>query len=430
MTFADGRFRMGVGIEDTFIPQSAPGHRSLEEYELTQHYAHWEADLELIARSGATTVRYGLPWYRVNPEPGAFDWDWADRVVDRLAALDLEVILDLVHYGTPLWLDNQFLNGSYPQVIADYAYALADRYGDRLSAWTPLNEPQWTARLCGESATWPPALSGHDGYLRIMLAICRGICLTQHAVTAGSPRPASFVHVEASFRYATGSGVVSAEAELLRERRFLALDLVTGRVDDGHPLREYLARHGVGDDDLAWFQRHAVRPDVLGVNYYPMWSTIEYARTDDGVRGRERDDGAAGLADVLREYSARYDLPVMVTETSFEGSPEEQVAWLRESLDMLDTLRGEVDVVGYVWWPFLDQVKWQYREATDPVENHMHRLGLVSLEADDVGVLHRRPNQVFEAYSDLAHQERHRGGHVRPTTADDARPTATRREVG
>lgn len=106
-----------------------------------------------------------LPWYRLNPEPGRYAWSWADRVVDRLCELGLDVIVDLVHYGTPLWLDNSFLNRSYPAVVADYAFALAERYGDRVPAWTPLNEPLFTAHLCGETATWPPHLRGHGGYM-------------------------------------------------------------------------------------------------------------------------------------------------------------------------------------------------------------------------------------------------------------------------
>ncbi len=402
--FADGRFRIGVGIEDTFVIPEGKGTRSLDEYRLTQHYENWSHDLGLAAEAGATTIRYGLPWYRVNPEKGKLVWDWADRVVDRLSELNLEVILDLVHYGTPLWLDNGFVNKNYADRVADYGFALAERYGDRISAWTPLNEPQWTARFSGELGTWPPSLTGHDGYLQVMTSICRGISLTQQAIAAASPRDAAFVHVEASFRYVRDAGVESAEADLLAERRFLALDLVTGRVDGGHPLIDYLTEYGVEQDTLDWFTSHPVRPDVVGVNYYPMWSTMHYAA--DGSPGRERDDGVAGLQEVLRDYSARYESPVMITETSYEGTTDAQIAWLNDSIRAIDELRTTVPVVGYIWWPFIDQIKWQYREGTEPVENYLHRLGLVTLEADDVGTLVRRANPVFRAFQAVTRSPR------------------------
>ncbi len=39
--------------------------------ELTRHYAHWREDLALAASIGATEIRYGFPWYRLNPAPGS-----------------------------------------------------------------------------------------------------------------------------------------------------------------------------------------------------------------------------------------------------------------------------------------------------------------------------------------------------------------------
>lgn len=397
----DGTLRLGVGIEDTFVPNVSLGRRALDEYELTQHYDHWQADLDLVAASGARLLRYGLPWYRINPEPGRFVWSWADRVVDHLAGLEAEVIVDLVHYGTPLWLDNQFLNRSYPQAVSEYAYKLAERYGDRLTAWTPLNEPQWTARLCGEMATWPPAMSGHDGYLQVMTAICRGIVLTQQAIRAAAPG-AAMVHVEASFRYDVAPGADSAEAELLTERRFLATDLVAGKVDGDHRLAGYLQRYGVLDVDLQWFAENPATPDILGMNYYPMWSTMAYTSSAGVTASGERDDGTTGLEDVLRTAAERYHVPVMLTETSFEGPLEAQLNWLVESVATLHALRRDVDVVGYTWWPFIDQVRWQYREALDSVADQLHRLGLVSLDPDDVGRLDRKPTLLLDRFRELA----------------------------
>jgi len=92
----------------------------------------------------------------------------------------------------------------------------------------------------------------------------------------------------------------------------------------------------------------------------------------------------------------------MVTETSFEGTIDEQVAWLNDVVDLLTRLRAEIHLAGFVWWPFLDQIKWQYREANDPLESHLHRLGLVSLRPTDVGELERRPNKVFDAFRELS----------------------------
>jgi hypothetical protein len=185
-----------VGIEGTFLPQAALGRRALDEYELTQQYAFWSDDL---ARRGgrATTIRYGLPWYRIEPEPGRFVWDWTDRVVDRLDELGLETIVDLMHYGTPLWLDNEFLNHSYPQRVAEYGAQVAERYRGRLRAFTPLNEPTINAVFCGQAGTWLPHLRGRDGYLKLGRALVRGIVATHRAIAEVTCGDATFVYVEA-----------------------------------------------------------------------------------------------------------------------------------------------------------------------------------------------------------------------------------------
>ena len=59
---------------------------------------------------GVQALRYGMPWYKAEPEKGKFDWDWIDRAIDHAHGTCVESIFDLMHYGTPLWLDIQFLN--------------------------------------------------------------------------------------------------------------------------------------------------------------------------------------------------------------------------------------------------------------------------------------------------------------------------------
>ena len=108
---AANEFLWAVGIEDTFIPQTRAGHRRLDEYELMGHYQLWKQDLDLAADLGVSAIRYGIPWYKVNPQPGVFDWSWTDAVLEYLVvAKKLTPIVDLMHYGTPLWLENQFVN--------------------------------------------------------------------------------------------------------------------------------------------------------------------------------------------------------------------------------------------------------------------------------------------------------------------------------
>ena len=107
----------------------------------------------------------GIPWYLVEPRPGEFDWSWIDQVAAKMQQLGLRCVVDLMHYGTPLWLENSFLNASYPERVASYARAVAERYKDVWSDFTPLNEPLVNAEWCGQNGQWPPYLHGQDGFV-------------------------------------------------------------------------------------------------------------------------------------------------------------------------------------------------------------------------------------------------------------------------
>lgn len=394
--YLDGAMHYGVGIEDTFIPQEAPGHRKLDEYELTQHYQRWESDLELVAESGAEFLRWGVPWYLVEPRPGEFEWGWLDQVTAKMSALGIRCIVDLMHYGTPLWLDNSFLNASYPDRVASYARAVAERYGHIWTDWTPLNEPAVNAEWTGQNGLWPPYLRGQDGYVHVMMQLARGMVRTQQEITDVQP-DATFVHVDAGFLYEGETSPVPRPT--MDARRTLALDLITGRVDEDHELRTYLAEHGVTSADLEWFRSNAVTPDVVGVNYYPHFSN---GRVEDGVFTPVRSD-AWGLRALVELYSERYGLPMIVTETSLVGTPQEKIDWLHASAAELQTLRDEGHPIGgFTWFPFFTLVDWLYRFDQKTPDEWFMAFGLVDLVRGPDQGLERVPNSAFAVFQGLA----------------------------
>lgn len=389
-----------VGVEDTFIPQADPGRglRELDEYELTRHYDHWREDVARAARTGATAIRYGIPWYRVNPERGEFDWSWTDAVVDELLGVGLDPIVDLMHYGCPTWLDGEFSHPDYPALVAEYAAAAGARYGDRVSRWTPMNEPLLNAIFCGLEGRWPPGLTGDGGFVALLQQLARGIVETQQSLVETVPDLVS-VHVEASFRW-EGSEQLAGQLAFLRQRNWIVYDLLFGRVDDEHPLWGYLTEHGFDDGSADFFATHVTEPDVMGVNYYPNLTTR--ALTPDGT-SRYVWSGTAGLEELLRGFYARYGKPLFVTETSVGGSIALRSSWLHESVALVERLRAEgLPVLGYTWWPLFSLVDWDVRESGLPPEEHLVHMGLWDLVPDPTGDLRRDPTPLVDQFRSLA----------------------------
>lgn len=387
-SLAPAGFAWATGIEDTFIGQTERvGERVLDEYALTHHYLYWREDIDRAAGLGVRAMRYGIPWYKVEPAPGVFDWEWVDRVLEYIAGKGIAVIVDLMHYGTPLWLDNQFLNSSYPQRVALYAAEFARRYRHIVSHYTPLNEPWITVAFTGVHGIWPPYLRGNDGAVKILRSLTRGIVLSIEAIRAEDPS-AVIVNVDAAGEAIASTPQLEEYAALTTARTFIATDLVTGRVDSKHLLYNWLIQNGMDDADLVWHFDHAAQIDIEGVNYYPETSVTRVEEVNGEIISSRFDGGVDGLARSIRAFAHRYGRPVMVTETSTNGTLDARGRWLEQSVALVPQLRAEgVPLIGYTWWPLFDLIDWSYRHSARPLEEFVTRLGPATLDSSQIAAM-------------------------------------------
>jgi beta-glucosidase/6-phospho-beta-glucosidase/beta-galactosidase len=422
----DGALIWAVGLEDTAIgvPLRHSGQR-LDEYELTGHLEQWREDLNRARATGASAIRYGLPWYRVNPAPGVFDWEWADAVIGHLAGdAGLRIILDLVHYGTPAWLERSFADPRYPVAAAEYAAAVASRYRGVIGAYTPLNEPLVTASFCGMRGVWPPYLTGDRGWSIVVAAVAAGVQACVRAIRDADPA-AEIVYVEAVQAYRTSDPSLAAEVRAQERRSELPTQLILGQVGPDDPMWAWLAGHGVSDTVLRGLAAEPPVLDVIGLNYYPELSCRELVRLGDAVVHVAYDGGIECLEQVLRHWHARYGIPLMITETAVEGSDGKKRAWLDELVTGLRRLRSEgVPMLGLTWWPLVDFVDWGWAsggavveefylrdgasgqprpvkppgQPGGPVTPFLRRMGMYSLHADGDGRLERTATGLLEHF--------------------------------
>jgi beta-glucosidase/6-phospho-beta-glucosidase/beta-galactosidase len=398
---AGGRFHWLAGIEDTFITAPSPRTgRTLDEYELTEHYARWEDDIELLAHLGVRAVRYGIPWHRINPAPGRWDFAWADRPLERLLERGIDPVVDLIHYGLPSWIEGAFANPEYPAYAEEYATRVAERFRGRIRAYTPLNEPRVTAWYCGKLGWWPPFRRSWRGFLEVMLGACRGIVRTVRALARVDPQLVC-AHVDATDLYEAAAPALVGEAARRQELVFLALDLVNGRVRPGHGLYPWLRLRGVADEDLRWFEERAVDLDVIGLNLYPLFSRKRLVQTPRGLRIRMPYASADIVDQLAALYWERYRRPVFISETASEGSVRRRLAWLEDSVEAARRVRGRgIPLVGYTWWPLFALVTWGYREGRKPPHDYLKQMGLWDLRPTDAG-LERVATPLVHRYREL-----------------------------
>jgi hypothetical protein len=99
----------------------------------------------------------------------------------------------------------------------------------------------------------------------------------------------------------------------------------------------FLRNQGIAEDDLAWFERRARKPDILGFDFYPDIEVYSQNAdfTKNGTVPPER--GARGL----RRAHAYFNPPVYLTDTSAGLTSEAKGAYINALYDMASVVTSE-----------------------------------------------------------------------------------------
>lgn len=372
--------------------------RSLDEFTLTQHYELWQEDLERVASLGVSHLRWGPPWYQVQPGRTSFDWRWTDQVLETMASLKITPLLDLVHYGTPLWLERSFDDPDYPAYIADYAAAFAERYKGLVRYYTPLNEPLIAAEYCGKLGQWPPYYAEESCQARLILQLVRGQQLTMQRLRTIVP-DCVLVAVEALNWHYTSQAALQPQINEWLDARFLSFDLVTGQLTAGQPGYRYLLAQGCSEVEIELILAQAQPFDWFGVNFYP-WSGGKVSRNSQGTyRVNRRSLTGQHLEPLLHLAYQKTRLPLLVTETSARSDVPGRARWMAETLAAVECGRvSGLPVIGYTWFPVFSMIDWRYRLDRRPLTKHLLHLGLWDCQPDEAGVLQRYETHLVTDY--------------------------------
>lgn len=357
-----------AGVECTV---NRVGDAYFDQLERTGHATRLD-DLDRFAALGIRALRYPLLWERIAPHGLAHaDWRWADERLGRLRALGIRPIVGLCHHGSGP-ASTHLLDPAFADELARFAGAVAERY-PWLDEYTPINEPLTTARFSGLYGHWYPHGRDMLTCVRALLNECFGIARAMRAIREINPT-ARLVQTEDLGR-TFGTPPLNDQVMFENERRWLAFDLLCGRVDREHWLWGFLMRIGVREEELAPLSEAPCPPDVLGINHYLTSERFLDDRLDrypphtHGGNGRQTyadieavrvlAGGPAGPGELLREAWDRYRLPIAVTEVHLGCTREEQLRWLRDAWNAAHKARADgVDVRAVTAWSLLGAYDW------------------------------------------------------------------------
>ncbi|MEZ0540412.1 family 1 glycosylhydrolase [Fibrella arboris] len=300
-------------------------------------------DLDLVKSLNITTLRYPVLWERVAPEhPDQLDWSWTDERLGRLQQLAIQPIAGLVHHGCgPRYAT--YDRPAFEQGLARYARQVAERY-PWIESYTPINEPLTTARFSGLYGHWYPHATSNRVFVDILLRECRATCRAMAEIRKVRP-DAKLVQTD-DLGKTHSTPLLSYQADLENERRWLSWDLLCGRVTPDHPLWGFLRQSGASERELWSLADNPCAPSVIGVNHYVTSERYLDENLDNypahlhGGNGHQRyvdtemvramPEHRTGLGGLLLEAWDRYGIPLVITEAHLGDAADEQKRWLGE----------------------------------------------------------------------------------------------------
>ncbi|WP_244140123.1 family 1 glycosylhydrolase [Caballeronia sp. BCC1704] len=348
-------------VRDTFFSQlDRNGHATRED------------DLQRFASLGIRALRYPVLWERTAPSSiDEADWSWLDARLPTLRALGVEPIAGLLHHGSGP-LPGGLLDPQFAKRLAEFARAVAERY-PWLSYYTPVNEPNTTARFSGLYGVWHPHGTDDRTYLEALINQCRATVHAMREVRKVNPH-AKLVQTD-DLGKTQGTPAMTELVNFYNERRWLSWDLLCGKVTPEHALWRYFMDAGVAEEDVLWFVDNPCPPDIVGINYYitsERWldhRTHQYPqayrcewyghRLADIEAARALAHPPPGIRALIDEAWQRYRLPLAVTEAHIDSTRQDQLRWLHEIWTAASEAREQgADVRAVTVWALLGSYDW------------------------------------------------------------------------
>ena len=402
------------------------------------HYHRYADDVELMAGLGLQTYRFSTSWSRVRPDGGPVNQkglDFYSRLVDSLLEKNIKPWLTLYHWDLPQALEEKggWVNRDTAYLFAEYALDMHSALGDRVDAWTTLNEPWCSSFLSYIGGEHAPGIQEPEKGLAAghHLLLAHGLAIQElRKADAGLQLGITLNLTVPDPVDPTNPADVDAARKVDGQfNRFFLDPIFRGSYPDD--LRADLAHlnweHNIHEGDLEIISTPI---DALGVNYYhgealsatppvdaqmttmapserpkrspfPATEGVYWHMRGLPVTAMDWEVQPEGLTRLLRRVKDEYTgtaVKLYVTENGAayndvveaDGSINDvdRAEFLRLHLDaILDAIDDGVDVYGYFYWSLMDNYEWAW--------GYHKRFGIVRVDYD---TLERTPKLSAHEY--------------------------------
>ena len=412
----ESRHGRGRSNWDVFADQSAHIADGTSNALNTLFESRYAEDFKMLADAGVNAFRFSFAWPRIQPdgpgEPSAEGLDVYDRILDDMLGRDIKPLATIFHWDVPVWAgdlrDREITNR-----MADYADIVTRKFGDRISSWLALNEPNTVAAAGYGMGMQAPGIASRDA--------C-GAALHHLNLATGLMVRAAQANLPAEARISTTINLQPARAlkdtpENKKAEEFAdafwnkaPLDPLFGR---GYPdLVQPMVEKYIHDGDMDII---TINPGFIGMNCYSHLFVEANDKSPLGFvpllgvspKGTMATDlfpvDASAITEMLMNLHENYGAPeIIITETGFalkDPEPvngivedEKRVEYIRLYLKTAyDAIQRGVNLTGVVYWSATDNWEW--------AEGFQRTFGLIQI---DRTTLNRIPKRSLEYWGKCA----------------------------
>ncbi len=419
----------GFDFEMDMEKYSYPNHEGID------FYNRYKEDIALFAEMGFKVFRLSIAWSRVFPkgdetEPNEEGLAFYDRVFDELTKYDIEPLVTIAHYETPLHLIKEYGGWKNRKLIGffdRYVETLYKRYKNKVKYWLTFNEINGATHMPlfglgfspeSEETRLQESFQGlHHQFVASARAVQKG-----HEIIPGSQIGCMLIYAPVYSIDSNPDNVMHArrEADLFN---FFCGDV---QVRGAYPYfsKRYFEENAIQiemeDGDLETIANGTV--DFISFSYYMSRTDKKEKSAEELGQGNlvggvknpflEASDWGweidpVGLRISLNELYGRYQKPLMIVENGLgaydkveeDGTIQDdyRIDYLREHIrEMGEAVKDGVDVIGYTSWGCIDLVSASTGE-------YSKRYGFIYVDKHDdgSGTMERKKKKSFDWYKQV-----------------------------
>ncbi|WP_291291264.1 glycoside hydrolase family 1 protein [Enterococcus sp.] len=390
---ADGK---GLSVQDT---RPRDNNEIADFTVAVDHYHRYKEDIALLAELGIKIFRFSIAWSRIFPEGrGRVNQKGLDHysaVIDELLKQGIQPFITLNHFDLPQALEDEggWTKRSTVEAFETYAKTLFKAYGDRVTHWLTINEPNIMLlvdrKILGKTI---PLTEKYQQFHHLMIAEKLAFKHCHELIPNGKIGPVPNI----SLVYAATSKPEDNQAALYFNsvRNWAYLDFACfGRYNT--VFQDYLNKNGVKITVLPEDQAlmTSAFPDFVAMNFYTT-VTVEQPTMDgdmtNGISDQQSEDimergfykgftnpylkknafnwtiDPLGLKTTLQTLYDRYHLPIIITENGLgaedhleDGAVHDpyRIDYLQQHIQQcLAAIESGVELIGYSPWSAIDLI--------------------------------------------------------------------------